>query len=306
MLSKNVNLLDAEANRLYIDAMKEAAPESYVPRMATVRMTSKRTETNPILGDAPAMSEMQQHEPYTFTPLIDDVVTTTMAKYGAGVQVSEDDWNDDQLGAFAERVQEMGREAILLPNALLIAALINGDTQAGWDGVSFFNATHPNKGQQTATWSNIVTGAGTSAANVRTDIGKVIARFGTFRLLNNRPANTRLTSITIVAPWNMRDAILEATNPNQMLVNSAPLAGLGFSYVFDPDLDDDDNNDIYFLNTSHPIRPLVLWEREAARLIPEAANTGAHFVNDVRRYKSKWRGKVAYGMPQRAIKVTNT
>lgn len=304
MLSQNVHLLDAEANRLYLDALKEAAPESYVPMVATVRGTTKRTETSPILGDAPAMTEMQLHQPYTFTPIISDVVSTTMRKFGAGVEISEEDWEDDQLGGFAERVRDMGREGIALPNALLMALLVNGDTQNGWDGVPFFSASHPAKGKQPAAWSNLLAGTAATAAGFYTDINRAIEFFGSFRMLNGRQANSRIRKICICAPWGMRQEILEATQPNRALTNSAAIQGLEFEYIFDSDLGDDDPNDVYVLNVSYELRPLVLWQRKAAALIPEMPNTGAGFVNDVRRYKSKWRGAPAYGPPQRAIKFT--
>lgn len=302
MLSKNPSLLDQAANRLYVDAMREEAPSSYIPMVATPRTATGRVMTTPIIGSAPKFEIQQQHDELKFSPMLDDVETATMKRYGAGVQIHEDDWEDDQLGAFSERVQEMGREAIALPNALLVAAVVSGETGLSWDGVSFFNATHPAK-QDRAAFSNIVTQTGTTAANVRTDVESVIEAFLSMRSLNGRPASTRLNRLCFMAPVAMRAQILEATNPNSMIANTASLAGLGFDYIFDPDMDASHASRFAVFNTSHAVRGLVIWERRAARLVAENQNSGAHFTNGVRRYKGDWRGSVEYGLPERAIFV---
>jgi len=302
MLSKNPSLLDQAANRLYIEAMKEAAPESYLPFMATPRTATGRVMTSPIAGSAPKFELQNQHDPMKFSPMLDDVVNHTMKRYGAGVEIHEDDWEDDQLGAFPEKVQEMGREAVLLPNALLIAAITSGETGQSWDGVSFFNATHPAK-QQRAAFSNIVTQTGTTAAATRTDVETVIEAFLAMRSLNGRPAGTRLNRLCFVAPTTMRAQILEATNPNSMIANTASLAGLGFDYIFDPDMDLSHASRFAVLNSSHVVKAFVIWQRRAARLVAETANSGAGFVNGVRRYKGDWRGSIEYGLPERAIYV---
>ena len=55
MITQNPALLDAAANRLFIAGMHESASMSYIPDLATVVNTTKRTETFPHIGDGPAM-----------------------------------------------------------------------------------------------------------------------------------------------------------------------------------------------------------------------------------------------------------
>lgn len=306
MLSKNPSLLDPDAQRLYLDAMREAIPLSYLPKAAAVRPASQRTVNSPIIGQAPQWELQNQHDPIKFSPMLDDVVSATMKRYGAGVELHEDDWEDDQLGAFMDAIQDMGNEGILLPNALLIAAITSGQTALGWDGSAFFTATHAAK-QDRAAWSNLGTGTGVTAAQVRSDLDNGIEMLLQIRSLNGRQINSSLTRLCIIAPVQMRAQILEATQPNNFLVNNASLSGVSFDYIFDADLGANDANNWVICNTSSPrARPFVWWERRRPRLVPETANAGVGFANGVRRYKGDLRGTMEYGLPEKAVLITNT
>ncbi len=308
MLSQNPGLLDAAANRLFITGMHESATLSYISDMATAMTTTKRTETMAHIGDGPAMELIRDGEKYVFTPMSNATISATMQKYGAGIAVTQEDWDDDQLGGYNERFMEMGDESVLLPNALLMAALIDGDlaTSLSYDGVSFFNTAHPIRGQQTATQSNVYTGSGTTTAAVITDLNGVIGRFGGFRRENGRAANPSIRRITICAPWALREPIVTALEAMEVASSSnVTLKGISWTVIFDVDLDDDDVNDYYVINASARLRGLVYIEREAARLIPENQNSGPAFDSDVRRWKSKLRAAIMYGRWMSTIKVTN-
>lgn len=305
MLTKSPVLLDAAVTRLFIQAMTESASQSYVPDICTVFRSNKKTEVHPYIGASPAAEQITDE--WTFRPVFSTSITLTNLKFGAGVQITEDDWDDDAVGGFPQMVQGMGDEAVLLPNALLVDLLINGDVAGNnsYDGQTFFSTTHAAIGQMQSTQSNIYVGTGTTAAAVRTDLNGIIARFGTFRKENDRQANISVRRLTIVAPYAMRQAIIEAVRQEGDTQANISLNGISFRLIFDADLDRDDPNDYYVINSGMRTRGLILQERLAARLIAEGRGTGFNFVNEVRRWKWKWRGVPGYGPYQGVIKVTN-
>lgn len=79
------------------------------------------------------------------------------------IEVPANDIKDDQYGAFAPLVTELGRAAGDLPDELCFGLLSAGFTTTCYDGQNFFDTDHPTadaQGQET-TVSNMTAGAGT-------------------------------------------------------------------------------------------------------------------------------------------------
>ncbi len=305
MLQKNVQLLDATAKKIFLDAARESARDSYVPDMATVQRSTKKTESMPHLSGAPKMEEFKDE--VVFTPIPESSFSLTNSKYQSGISIPFDDYDDDQLGGYRLMLAEMGDEAVLLPNALLIAALRNGTTNAGYDGVALFHAAHPLLGVQAqgVTQSNLLTGSGTSTDNIISDLSSSIARMESMRKDNGRPMGTKVRRVTIASPTTLRRQMLEAIRATEVASTSnVALKGIRYNLILDPELDAD-GSDYYVMNAGARVRALILQERRKFDLEAEPVNTGVGFSHEIRRYKSTWRGVVGNGRYQAAVKVNN-
>lgn len=306
-VSYNPNLLTAGTNRLFIEGAQEAVQNSYVPLIATTMNSTKLTENYPHLGDAPAMEEFKDE--VVFTPMSDRLYSLTNKKYTAGISLFRDDVEDDQVGGFPERVRDLGREAVLLPNYELMLALINGATSGNnsYDGVSFFNASHPALNLEGGVQTNLKTGTGTTSAQISTDLNVSIAQMRGFKRENARYANPDMAQLGIVYPPAIRKTMLEALNSTLLSnITNVSLAGFTFTLIEDPQIEDDDANNWFLLNLGVRLRGLLWQQRVPLSLEAEKLDSTTAFEKEVQRWKSRMRGRAGYGRWQHAIKVTNT
>ena len=91
--------------------------------------------------------------------------------YEISMAISGDDYDDDQVGAYAPIMQEMMVSLLLAPDELVVSNLMaNATTTLGYDGVPFYGATHkwPNGNFQTAQ-VNKQTQSGTDPASIEND-----------------------------------------------------------------------------------------------------------------------------------------
>jgi phage major head subunit gpT-like protein len=80
-----------------------------------------------------------------------------------------------------EKLPNMAQVFASHPNGLFFTLLEDTTSIKTVDGVTFFNAAHPVIGSDTITNSNIVSGAGVTAANIITDWYKVVKAFADMR-----------------------------------------------------------------------------------------------------------------------------
>lgn len=306
MRTFNPTLLNPAVQALFLEGAKDAQSDAYGPKIATLRKSKRRSETYGLRGAPPALEEHKGST--TFTSMSDDDQTLSNLLYTCGVAISRQDWDDDQVGGFRDAIVEMGAEGVLHPNAKLMQLLIDGDATVIWDGDNFFDTTHP-YGNSGGVNSNIISGGGVGVSTFATDLNKVITRFSQFRGDSARPHNPRVRKITLCCPVSMRESVLTAIRATEISSTSnaalSPAQGIKFETIFDADLEADDADDWYALETSHTVKGLILQEREKFSIEMEAKNSGVAFSDEVLRWKARWRGAFGYGDYKRAIKVTN-
>ena len=64
-------------------------------------------------------------------------------KYESTISVMRDEIEDDNLGVYAPRFQEMGRATAVFPDQMVFQMLRAGETANCYDGTPFFGANHP-------------------------------------------------------------------------------------------------------------------------------------------------------------------
>lgn len=138
-----------------------AKPEPFWDRLATpIPMTAKTLELD-WMGDVPAFSEWVGER--KIGKVRAENFRITAKKWANGLEVDEDDLEDDNLGIYAPKVQRLAGKAAIHKRNLIVDFLTNGFATtkygAGYDGVALFSAAHKigGPGSPEAAQSNLLT-----------------------------------------------------------------------------------------------------------------------------------------------------
>ena len=217
------------------------------------------------------------------------------------IAVKRNDFEDDKLGLHTPRIQELGVEARVHPDELIDTARVAGSSALCYDGQFFYDTDHV-EGDSGAQ-SNIITGAGVTAANVRADFFKAIEKFRTFKDDKGRPRIRRMGSLAMKAtiPAGLEAVFDELNNP----APGSTVPRTRIEYVVDPYLTD--VNDYYYDYVGSPVRAFILQMRKEPMPV-EITETQAEsvFMQGLWLFGVEARYNVGYGLWQHSVKITNT
>jgi hypothetical protein len=291
-----------------------------IQRIATIFNSTADKENYSFLSEPYEMEEFI--DIVQASPLTDPGVTAQTGNDGPGYELKNktytgklcfgrDAMSDAQTNGYSVRIQDAANQAVWLPDSLLIANLIAGTSQncylqVGATAEYFFSASHAARGKQSAAWSNLLTGTGTSVAQISTDIGSALAALYKMQSEAGTLMNNTLSKVFILHPAalevSMRTAVLAAIVSSTSNVGFAPSIEL----IREPRLDADSAVDYYVgFNDPGIIRGLVWQRREDVRL--EEVGEGTSEWSDLRQisYNTSLRGVPGFGKPQRLIKINN-
>ena len=282
---------------------------SLVDRIATRVPSTAKSETYPFLGDSPQMDELDDE--LVFSALIDSSYTLTNVDYVSGLAFKRRDVKDEQSGGIGLRIRQLASVAARHPNKLLINALINGDSSTlGLDhtGEAFFTSTHAARGSS-GTGDNIISGTGTSTAQVAADFNSALSTMMGFLQDNGDPWREEVERVAVVSPTGNMKPMKEAIKA-QVISQTSNVqfdGGTTFDLIFTGRLDADDANDFYVLDVSSPVRPLIFQDREPLTFVAlDRDDTDVAFRREQYQYKARATYAVGYSLWQNAVKVTNT
>lgn len=303
----------------FIEAQMAPREPLLIERIATIIKSTARRENYAWLSEPYEMEEFVDGTP--IHPLTDTGLTAQTGSSGPGYEVENktyagallfkrDDLADDQVGGYRQRIQDAAVRAIRKPDALLIAKLVAGETdpcyiQVGATGEAFFSAAHAARGKQSATWSNLLTGTGTSVSQCTTDIGSALAALYTVPDEANVPMNRECREIFVLAPValevTLRTALYAAIVSSTSNVGFRP----NIELITEPLLDATSAVDYYVGIKDAPVRGLIWQDREGVML--EEIGEGSEMWTNLRQveYAVTRRGAAAFGRPQRLMKVNN-
>ena len=225
-----------------------------------------------------------------------EIAVSTWAR---GLLFGRDDMADAKIAGYAQRIQDMYAVAYAWPDVRLITQLVAGTAntcyiQVGATGEAMFSATHAARGKQTATWSNLLTGSGTSVANCVTDISAAVTRLHNMLNEANRPMNRGMRELFVLYPPAMDVAIRTALF-GQIISNTT---NVGYAIPIEPISE-----------------PLLTTLGTANDYYVGIKDTGAikgmiwlEMWTNLRQmqFSVTRRGEAGYGRPQRLIKINNT
>lgn len=217
----------------------------------------------------------------------------------ATLSVDRNDIEDDLLGMYNPRIQELGQRAKQHPDKLLSELRVaNG---LCYDGQNFYDTDHAegDSGSQ----SNLLSGAGGTAANIRTDWFKAKAALRKFKDDKGEPFVLSLgeTDALAVIPPDLEAVFDEVNNP----APGATTPKTRIPYEVDPRLSD--QADWYVDYVGAPVKPFMHQTRKAVNFVslddPNASETV--FMRKKYHYGVEGRYAMAYALWQFSIKINN-
>lgn len=205
------------------DAGIESAQPFY-PSLCTIVPSTGADEQYGWLGAMPGVREWLGDRQFQTIRGANFVLANK--KWENSVAIEKDDIDDDRLGLYGPVLEQMGQEAALHPDQLLVEAIEAGESTACFDGQYFFDTDH--SWGDSGTQDNDLTYAAATGTTPTVDEFKAAYRAAVKALLGfkndqgkllNRPTVTRLSDLTLVVPLDLRATAYDAVE-SQMLSNS--------------------------------------------------------------------------------------
>jgi phage major head subunit gpT-like protein len=283
---------------------KLASTEVNWKDIAMEQQSNTKTEHYPISGSAPKMREWIGER--QFKNLQNYDLSVTNRKFESGVAVKVEDVEDDRYGIYDGQIQDMGREAALLPQDLIVDALVAGGATLCYDGQYFFDSDHPIDPKDAAkgVQSNLTTTAPLNEANYAAGRAKMMT-------LKGENGNIlRVEPTILVVP-----AALELTG--RRLVYGANISQTGGStqdnvmrgtskLMVLPQLDGTPNGTTnwYLIDGSRSVKPILFQNRVAPAMQNPTMAAYQQFMKDELIYGARARAAVAFYLWQLAAKFT--
>lgn len=223
-------------------------------------------------------------------------------KYEATLDVLRDDIDDDRLGNYRIRVQDLAMKARIHPRELFFAALIEGTTELCYDGQPFFSASHEEG--DSGIQSNIHTGTGTTLADIKADVEAVVAKMKSLKDDRGEPFDESEVMIGIVCHVDIEQKFIELNTLAR--INSTDNSMKGRIKQITTTSRFSDKNDWYLGNIQpQGVKPIIRQVRKKPEFRAQEADSSNGFMRDVYYYGVDSREVFGYGMWQRMFKVTN-
>ena len=284
--------LRLEFNKAYAELAGKYAEG--LGRLITVTKSTHNNEKYGLFGDVPSVKEWIGDK--TAGNLEDYDYTITNKDWYTAISLDRNEIEDDEMGLLPPRIQLMVKVIRDYRAELVANLIINGTTNLAYDGSAFFaNRTAPN--------DNLLTGTGTTVAQLQTDIG--VARAAMRKFESDTGRKMGLLMDTIVCPAELEFVMLQAVYSD--LAGAAgekiynPLKDWIKEVIAVPDLSDED--DWYGFATDFPLLPFVYQERKEPTPVLDESEVKR---NRTLTFSAEGRGNAGYGFPQMAVKVTNT
>lgn len=290
---------------LWQDAFLAAQQTQIRTRIAMEIPSSTLTETHNWLGTPPVMREWVDERIAEGLDTFN--YSLTNRHYEATLEVDRDTMEDDRIGIFVPRVQQMGMEAPRFQDQQVVEALVNGATTGNnsYDGVTFYNASHVVGSQ--AAQTNLYSGTGVTLAALQVDFAGAKAQMRRVKDSRGRPMG--IIPDVVVAPPELEQVFSQMLNASFIPSGSVGSMQNTFvgqaSLIISPYLTD--VNDWHLLATNYPVKPLIFQLRKAPEYVA-IDRIDDSFVFNFKKFRMGVDGRwiVGYGFWEMAVRVANT
>ena len=300
-MSWNPTVIEKGLNARYAKAMMEfQAARDIAPGLMGAAMqvpSNGAYEKQGWLGAMPGVSQWlgeraaKEFKSYDYTIKNKDWETS--------VPIFENDWDDDQTGSYSIIPAMLAKRIMAHPEKLVNELVTGGDANLAYDGVAFFSAI-----SGVRTYANVLSGSGITLAFLKKDLIAAIVAQAKYtddqgEILNIK-GNVIYCPVALVTLFE--SLVYSRADPTAAGGTDTynPFGGK-FTVIGDARLDADDPNDWYLFATNEIVQPFIWQLRQGAKPSMEKTPHTKAWV-----YGSDYRGNGGYGLPQLAIKTTNT
>ncbi len=247
---EKLDAVNKMVHALFLESMSESGEGELFDALTMFFPSNQPSETHNWLEDFAVLRKWVG--PRQFASIQGKGVTIVNDEYEASISISRKDLRHDRTGLLQNRVRQLpaayakGRRKILV-DLLLQGQTTTGPGGAGYDGVAFFSAVHPN--EAVGTQSNLMTGSALDATNF--DLARERMRL----LVDHKGEPLDLKPDTLVIGpkleasaeqlFNVRDLVGGGTNRH---LNAIPNIRVE-SRITDTSW--------YLADTTHPVSPFI-------------------------------------------------
>lgn len=296
---KDLVTLKKGLNAAFVTAFNNAeSPEEIMPFIMETTSSADKEDYG-WLGQSPTMSEWVDERNLKSLNEFDYEIENK--DYEATLSIDRNALRDDQLGNVRVRIDDLARKARIHPRKIFFEVLESGTTELAYDGQPFFSASHQEgvSGVQ----SNILTGTGTTLAQIKADIDTAEARLLGFKDDVGEPWNEGQVMLGIVCHPDLKRKFEELNTLTQINNSSNGMQGRISNIVYSSRLSD--TNDWYLMDVSAGMKPFIMQNRQAPEFNALEGDSDAGFMRKQYLYGIDYRMGFSFGLWQKAVKVTN-
>ena len=292
------NYRKAEDIRFFKALQIAIASETWWRRIASIKISKQKSEDYAWLGDLPGVKEW-----------FDERVIEALKKFT--YSVVNRDWEDtigidtndisDNPGFVEDRIPMLADVMARHPNKLMTELMEDATTLECYDGTAFYNTTHPIDGDTGNTFSNLITGSGTTVAHIKTDIGTMIENFLTYKDKNGDVKFEQAGNVLIQYHPNLEVQMTEIFDAERAAAGATNVYFKKFDRLSTGRLSD--TIDWYAHKLDAPIKPFVFQERKP---ITREWDLTEKFMRRHIYFGVDARYAVGYTLPELSQKVNNT
>jgi len=284
-----------------------ARPLFYVPRLCEIVVSDGQTEVHEQLDEVPSPETWTGSRKVRALTGRKQTVTNEVRDGSFRIQRDHLRWN--RSGSYIRKMRQLMARTAAFHDTQIASLITGGESGVYNDDAAtddyFFDDTHAVHGLG-ATYDNLLAGAGTSVANIQSDLAAdVLPYFGSVKDGAGELFHTGNLRLIIVCPRALEMAMRDAVE--SPLVSSSTNVYLGIAEVYaDGRLDATDVNDWYCFVDDPTARPFIFqiesdWEEDYIGADSEL------YVNE-RQVQVGVSGCFGYDYlyPQSACKVVNT
>ncbi|MEM0952265.1 MAG: Mu-like prophage major head subunit gpT family protein [Cyanobacteria bacterium P01_H01_bin.74] len=204
---------DSNLRGEFLRIFDEISNKSFLNELAMYIDSNSEAEDLGWLGSLPVLTPWDGER--TFSQMNEYTWRIYNEQFQAGLQIKKLTIDRDKLNAFLPKVAMFGERAAQNPMKLAGQLLLNSETQACYDGVSFFSPQHPIAPGATTYNNNDITFSvqnptSPTVTEVSDSILKGISQLSTFRDDQGEPVNQGITSVKVICSPLLFDRVLGA------------------------------------------------------------------------------------------------
>jgi len=251
------------------------------------------------LGQSPELSEWVDER--KVKSLNDFKYSIANKDYEGTLGVDRNAIMDDRLGATNIRIDDLARKAKIHPRKVFFQLLVDGTAGLCYDGLPFFSASHTEG--QSGTQSNLISGTGTTLAQLKADIENVVAKMKRLKDDVGNIYNDGEIQIGVICPPELESAFKDLNSLEMISNTSNAMKGKIKSIVASGRLTD--VNDWYFADVTPGLKPVVQQNRKAPEFNGLEGDSENGFMRKKWLYGIDYRMGMGYGLWQKMFKITN-